>query len=188
MKIKYIKYSDWEKHVTSISKELGGQLNILKRPSGGAFQEYLISNISINYKNEIISIEQLFIKGDYENGVPKKLNLYYKFDNQFDFFLSINQRDLFDKILGWNRIRLEDSEFDKKFTIQSNDRQLAQKIFNNADLRNLLLSDKSLILNITTKNHQTEIQIKNMVHKFYSLEEYLIYIKSLKSIIDKIKN
>ena len=182
-----MKYSDWEKNISYISKELEGQLKIVKSPSMGARLEYLNSNISIYYRNDTISIEQLFIKGDYENGEPEKLNLFYKFDNRSDFFLSINQRDIFDKIFGWNRIRLADFEFDKKFTIQSNDRQLAQKLFDNIELKNLLLRDKSLILNIKTKNHQTEIQFKNMTHKIYSMEEYLIYLKSIKSIIDNIK-
>lgn len=183
-----MKYSDWEKHISHISKELEGQLKIVKRPSKGARFEYLNSNISIYYKNEIILIEQLFIKGDYENGEPEKLNLLYKFDNRFDFFLSINQRDILDKVFGWNRLTLADSEFDKKFTIQSNDRQLAQKMFENVELKSLLLKDKSLILNIKTKNHLTEIQFKNMTHKIYFLEEYLIYLRSIKSIIDSIKN
>lgn len=182
-----IKYSDWEIHIDSISKELNGQQKIVKRPSMGARFEYLNSECFIEYKNGIISIEQLFIKVDYENGAPEKLNIIYEFENRFDFFLSINQRDFFDRIFGWNRIKIGDSEFDEKYTIQSNDKLIAKKVFEKLEFRRLLIDNNSIVLNISTSNRKTRIVIKNMLQKVYTLEEYQGLISFIKHLIDNIK-
>ena len=179
-----IKYSDWHKHINSISKDLEGHLMVIKKPSIGAEEEFLNSECSIEYKNGIISIEQLFIKYDYENGVPEKLNLIFEFENRFDFFLSINQRDFFDKFFVWNRIRIGDSNFDKQFSIQSSNKFIAKKIFNNSELKKLLINNNSIVFNISTSDRKTKIIIKNMIRKVYPLEEYDMLLSSMKKIID----
>lgn len=182
-----VKYSDWNKHINSISKDLNGHLMVIKKTSIGAEEEYLNSECSIEYKNEIISIEQLFIKYDYENGIPEKLNLIFEFENRFDFFLSINERDYFDKIFAWNRIKLGNTDFDKKFTIQSNDKLIAKKIFRNLKLRKQLVDNNTIILNISTTNKKTKIVIKNMLRKIYTIEEYNELLSFMKNIIDNVK-
>ena len=158
---KSFKYSDWEKHIYSISKDLDGEIKVVKRPSLGADLDYLYSECSIEYQNGIISISQLFNKVDFENGYPQKLNLTFELNNKFDFYLSINHRDFFDRIFSSKRIKLNDEVFDEQFTIQSNDEKIALSIFDNFELRKLILDNKSIVFNISTEEGKTKITLKN---------------------------
>lgn len=94
-----IKYSDWQNHLNSISQELDGQLKIIKAPSLGDEREYFNSEFLIEYKKRFISISQLFIKRDYENGFPQKLNLKYEFENRGDFFYLLTKENFLTKFL-----------------------------------------------------------------------------------------
>ena len=181
------KYLDWENHINSISKELKGQLKIVKSPSLGDELEYLNSEFLINYKDENISVKQLFIKTDYENGVTEKLRLIYEFENRLDFYLQINRSDFFDRFFRKDRIKTGDTLFDKNFTIKSNDERAVKKIFEKKELQDILIYNKAIILNIKTHDRKTKIELKNMIKKLYSIDEYKNYISGLKHIIDCLK-
>lgn len=83
---------------------------------------------------------------------------------------------------------MSDPIFDKQFSIQSSDKRIAQKILDNAELKKLLIDNKSLILNISSQNRITKIIMKNMFQKTYDIEEYKDFIRNMKSIIDIINN
>jgi hypothetical protein len=181
---KSFKYSDWENHILSISEDLEGSLKVVKSPSLGDQRDYLCSECLIEYKNGIISINQLFIKEDSENGYPQKLIFTFELINNFDFHLSINHKDFFDRIFSSKRIKLNDEVFDKQFTIQSNDKNIALSIFDNFELKKLILDNETIVFNISTEDGKTKITLKNMLQKVYSIEEYKDYLRNMKIIID----
>ncbi len=179
-----MKYIDWKNHIYSISERLNEEFKIIKRPALGDDCEYLNSECSIKYKRGLIKIEQMFTKVDYENGGPGKLCVKFDFENRFDFQLSINERDFFDKLFGVRRIKIDDSNFDKRFTIQSNDERIAKKIFKSDDTKDLFKRNRLVILNISSKNRLTKIELKNLSNRIYSIKEYEAYLSHMKLIID----
>lgn len=177
---------EWTSHLEFISKEISGKLKIIHRPSFGASVEYFPAQLSFGYKGNDIIIEQLFTQRDYENFEVGSIYLTYEFENRFDFYLYLYERAFLDKLFNRKRIKTGFATFDNMFSLKSNDEKLARKIFSNMDLLNQFLSNRSLIINISSKNRLTIIKMKDLEAKLYSKTEYLGLLKNIKFIIDSI--
>ena len=179
---------EWTNHLERISDNIGGTFKITHSPSIGSDLEYFIAQISVKLKDRDMIFEQLFIQYDYENFVAEKICITYEFENSFDFHLSIYEREFLEKLFNRNRIETGHSTFDSKFTIKSNDKDLAKKIFCNIDLQNQFLSNRLLIFNISSKKHLTTISMKDLEKKLYDKTEYLSMLRSIQFVTNTIMN
>jgi hypothetical protein len=177
---------EWTEHLEKISNKISGKFKITHRPSIGEDCEYFLSQISINHNKSEIVIEQLFTQLDYENFAAGKIIFTYEFENTFDFHLYIYEREFLEKLFNRKRVETGDTLFDSKFTIKSNDKELAKKIFCNKELQNQFLSNRLLILNISSKNHVITILMKDLEYKLFNETEYLSVLESIRFIINTI--
>ncbi len=180
-----INYNAWTKQFALFSNNTKGDLKIVKTPSVGYGADYLTA--TIYYHENKIRILQSAVKINIEADLSP-LILEYCQSSDFDLKISINLRDIFDKISLGGRICTGNKSFDKKFTIKSSDKQLASNFFKEDRVQKLLLENPLLIINVVTVKGKTTIKIKNMARKLYSEEEMLYFLEEFKFIVNKITN
>lgn len=177
---------EWTEHLKNISINIGGEFKITHRPSIGDNCEYFLAQITIRHNRNDVIIEQLFTQIDYENFFAGKINLTCEFEHSFDFHLFFYERKLLEKLFNGKRLKTGDELFDSKFTIRTNEKELAKQIFCSKKLQNQILSNRMLILNISSKNHVIKILMKDLEEKLYDETEYLKMLESIKFIINTI--
>jgi len=121
-----INYNAWTKQLALFSNNTKGDLKIVKTPSVGYGADYLTA--TIYYQENKMRILQSAVKINIEADLSP-LTLEYCHSTDFDLKISINLRDIFDKISSGKRICTGNKSFDKKFTIKSSDEQLASNFF-----------------------------------------------------------
>ena len=161
-----------------IWKEFSGRHNLnltVKKNSdivdGGTSQHL---HVEASDNNNIYKFFQFFIQTEsYEKevGKPYKLNCLYERSSSRKTELSIWEREFFDKIFKTNKIASGNKLFDKTFSAYSNNNKLINIIFSDAEIQNILLNNRLLILNVSTEDNIFRISLKNMVEKVYSSDE-----------------
>ncbi|MFA5327744.1 MAG: hypothetical protein WC384_08145 [Prolixibacteraceae bacterium] len=116
-----VNFKVWENLFLEISKIINAQVEIKKNPSFGNDTEFISGQISLHYNNGLIKFIQGANKVDYENCSPSFLNLEYSYSISYNLNITLNERDFFDELFSANRISIGNKDFDKKFSIGTND-------------------------------------------------------------------
>ena len=171
----------WRKHLIEFSKIINGAFHIEKRPVYGDNYELYYSEIIMNRIALFQSLET-----DNSSSKPSALSLLFTFKNQANDYLSINERDFFDKIFSGRRIKTDNQKFDKRFTINSSNKKIAKNLFGDEKVQSLFLNNRLLVFNISTSKGETTIKLKYMESRLYSIEEMTQAFNEFKNILDKI--
>jgi hypothetical protein len=175
------------------SKKIDAQLNYSAKSdinSGGAIK-YLTISIVKKLDAGKIEINQSFsylFSQSEELNVQTGLTLIVKKTVRSDFYLHFWQRELIDRIFLKNRLNSGNSDFDKKFSVKSNNPNLTDSIFRYKEIQNLFLTNKFLVFNISCKDRNMEIKLKNMKLKKYDLDEIEHNYQALLILSNMIKN
>ena len=127
----------WEE----ISNELGGEFK-----KGSFFKG---SGLEFNYKDWIISLDTYTVMA---NNVPiTYTRMRSPFSNREKFYFNIYRENIFSsfgKYFGLKDIIIGDDFFDKKFIIQSNDKDKIKKILKDEKLKELIQSQPKISFKI----------------------------------------
>ncbi|WP_461641627.1 hypothetical protein [Labilibaculum euxinus] len=168
----------------NFSEKINGKLNTQKKSeidSGGTLK-YLTISIEKEIENSKIKINQTFsylFSQPEEINVQTGLSLTIEKPVRANFYLHFWQRELFDKIFSLNKINSGNPDFDKRFSVKSNNPNLIKTIFNNQEIQNLFLTSRFLVFNVTSKDRIIKIKLKNMDLKKYEDEEIEKYYQTL---------
>jgi len=171
----------WEKHLIEFSKIINGAFHIEKRPVYGDNYELYYSEIIVN---RIVLFQSL--ETDNSSTKPSAFTLVFTFKNKVNDYLSISERDFFDKLFSGKRIKIGNQEFDKKFTVNSSNKEIAKNLFGDEKIQNLFLNNRLLVFNISTNKGEATIKLKYMESRLYSIEEMTQALDEFKNILDKI--
>lgn len=175
------------------SKRIDAQLNYPAKSdidSGGAIK-YLTIGIVKKLDAGKIEINQTF---SYLFSQPEELNVQtgltfvVKKTVRSDFYLRFWQRELIDRIFSKNKLNSGNPDIDKKFSVKSNNPNLTDSIFRYKEIQNLFLTNKFFIFNISCKDRNMEIKLKNMELKKYDLNEIERNYQTLLTLNNMIKN
>jgi hypothetical protein len=181
-----VEYDYWKNNWKKFGHSENGFVEISKNPSIGAAIDFLTGQIEIEYLRNYIFIKQGINRIDRENVSVSFLVYEFCFDNTEKLSLSINKRDIFDKLFFSKRIKLGDDKFDYKYTIKSSKRDLALKIFKYNYVKDMFLYDPFLIFNIKTKSGKTTVKMKHMEKRLYTVKEMKKKLNDFKHILSLI--
>ena len=167
-----IAYNVWKEHLINFSKTIKGSSVVFKKSASIGYGADFINGV-VECKNEdgmIVCVNQSVITG---NNEAEMSFLIYRccFSNTTSLQLNISRRDFFDKIFPTRRIKTGNKIFDRTFTINSTDKKIALAIFKDEEVQRLFLSNSLALFNISTENDITEVKVKHMQKKLYSIEE-----------------
>ena len=156
--------------------------NKSENSSGGSLKylTIMVEKVVDNFKIEINQTFSFLFSQPEELNIQTGLSLTIEKSVRSDFYLHFWHRELIDRIFSRNKISSGNQEFDKKFSAKSSNLIVANSIFRNQNIHDLFLTNKSLGLNINTKNKTVKIKLKNMTLRKYEPQEietlYLILL------------
>lgn len=171
----------WKKHLTEFSKIVNGAFHIEKRPVFGDNYELYYSEI---ITNRIVIFQSL--ETDNSSSKPSALSLLFTFTNRANDNLSVYERDFFDKLFSGRRIKTGNQDFDKRFTINASNKEIAKDLFSDLRVQNLFFNNRLIVFNISTNKGETTIKLKYMASRLYSIEEMTQAFDEFKYILDKV--
>jgi hypothetical protein len=182
-----ITYKAWKHQLIKFGETIkDSKVKFEKNPSIGYSADFINGIISFENDKGAICINQSVIT-DYEESSPSYLTLKYCYTNRNDFYLYIYKQGFFDRIFSSGGIKTGNIEFDKEFAIKSNDEKLALRLFKSKTIQEVFLSNPLMTFNILTENNMTEIKLRLMQRKLYSLTEMRTALDNFCRILDQIR-
>lgn len=182
------KFYLWKQRLNEFGRLNQSVPKIVKTPSVGSEIEYYYLSIQIPFGLYEIEFSQgVHIKSD--NIRYSKITFSHNFENNQKLDISLSRSDFFDFLLSRNIFKTGSKEFDKVFTLRTNDRRMALLIFREIKVQELFLKNELLIFNLrTTKSGVTTVLLKCLDQKLYSLSELMQLLESFTFIIGKIRS
>lgn len=182
-----ISYKKWKSQLIRFSETIeNSSIQFKKTPSIGYGADFINGVIFFKKDNENIYISQNVTTGN-DEAEPSFLSLKYCFKNYKNLYLYIYRQSFLDRIFSSKKIKSGNSTFDKSFVIKSNDKRLAQRLFGSNKTQEIFLSYPLMTFNVITKNNVTEVRIKHMQNKVYSLDEMKCALNNFCYILGLIK-
>ena len=181
-----ITLNDWKKHLLDFANHANGKMTIEKMPVYGDNYELYSSTINISYENNYVNILQTATKVDYVNCGVSSLTLQFLYKNKSTLQVTLNERDFFDKLFSGRRIKTGNQDFDRKFTINASNKEIAKDLFSDVRVQYLFFNNRLIVFNTSTNKGETTIKLKYMESRLYSIEEMTQAYDEFKNILDKI--
>jgi hypothetical protein len=182
-----INYKTWKHQLIKFGETIkDSKVNFEKNPSVGDSSDYINGIISFENDKGTICINQSVVRCN-DEAEPLYLTLKYCYKNRNDFYLYIYKQGFFDRIFSSGGIKTGNIEFDKEFAIKSNDEKLALRLFKSKTIQEVFLSNPLMTFNILTENNMTEIKLRLMQRKLYSLTEMRTALDNFCRILDQIR-
>jgi len=156
--------------------------------SGGALQ-YLYFE-AINDSKTITILQSFFQADSWLEFVerPHKLNFLFESRSIKDIQLSIWEKDFFERLFKRNKIISGNLEFDSTFSGSCNDMNFMNELFEDIEIQDSLLTNRLLLLNLTTKRDSLRISLKNMQEKYYTTDNLVQHYDIFSRIVDRVLN
>jgi len=179
--------SSWRKSLAELSGRGNFKVEIIKNPSMGHGLDYYTFALVDSYKNREITIKQL-VKVGGGRIFYSFLILESAFESSHHYKLSVWQKSPFDFLLPIKRVKSGNIDFDKIFSISSIPDSFGATVFNDVKIRNLLIENKFIVLNISSsKSRIALVKLKSMETKLYPTAEILKLLEIFKVILSKME-
>lgn len=176
----------WKNRLTEFGRLNNAIPEFVKRPSLGSDIEYYYLSMEIPFGLSKIEFSQgAHVKSD--KVWYSKISFSYYFENNQSLAISLSRSDFFDFLFSKKNIKTGSKDFDKVFTIRTNDAGIALKIFSDQTIQDLFMKNESLIFNLqTAKSRVTTVLLKNLNPKLYSLAELTEQLERFTYILNKL--
>lgn len=181
-----VEYELWKENFTNFCGIISGEIKFTKVPAIGYGADYINCQLEIDSQcsNEKVLLNQNIITGNNE-GSPSVLNLEYKIKSSSLIQINITTKDFLSNLFSKSTIQSGNLEFDKKFSISTNNKALALSIFSESKIQNFLLKHLTVLFNVYTENNECIFKLKCLEKKIYSIDELKTLVDVFRTIIKK---
>jgi hypothetical protein len=163
-----IQFCDWKNNWEEFSKNVNGEMEIIKNPSVGAAGSFYTINVFIK-----VSLFEIIISQDGGGSNDEVGISYIEFKSTIINFISYNlalyQKGFFERILNSNKIKTGSKIFDSKFGISCSEKTVATNLFNDVRVQSFFLNNSFLVFNVQRKTSM--VTLRNMEVKIYKKAE-----------------
>ncbi len=162
------------------------------KETGGAFKEgysWHSDSVSIEYKNwKIVFDNYTLWSGKYSSEMTRVIVPIYLTDNfKFEIYRESFVRKI-ENLFGAQDIKIDYPDFDKSFTIKSNNEFKIKTLLRNKEIRNLIISQKDVNIQISSYKGVWEGELpKNEFELSYFINGEIHDAKTLLSILQLFK-
>ena len=178
----------WKSRLTEFGRLNNAIPGFVKRPSLGDSTDYYHSSMLIPFGSSKIEFTQGAHVHSY--GISYSIiSFFYSFENTQSLEIALGRPDFFDFLFPQKIAKTDSAEFDKIFTIRTNDAGIALKIFSDPTIQDVFLKSEYLVFNLqTSKSRISTVLFKHRVEELHSLADLMELLENFTNIINKMGN